>query len=230
MTGLFDQWHLYSVIVDRDYMQHREISSRVRARLSSMGDLSTVVDLGCGDGTMARECLRDHRVEHYVGLDLSADALHRLRGRPAPGLGDRPARLDLHQVDMIQALQEMPRRSVDLVLASFSLHHLDRAQKVDALRQLVPVLKPGALFLWTDSVRKSQEDRAAFLLSLEKEIRSHWLALTAEEVEHTVRHIHESDFPEDEPWMLAETFAAGLSHGERLHREGHFGAWCFTAP
>src|SRR4051794_26031761 len=87
MDAIFDQWDLYARIVAGDYMRHAELISRLRGMLPRDGRPLRVLDLGCGDGSLARRSLADVPVGRYVGIDLSADAVARARAHPPTGSG-----------------------------------------------------------------------------------------------------------------------------------------------
>jgi ubiquinone/menaquinone biosynthesis C-methylase UbiE len=115
-----------------------------------------------------------------------------------------------------------------VVLASYSLHHLDRpSDKFAVLVEIARVLKPGGLFLWTDVAREGSETRAQYNTSLEKEIRDRWLEMPKGEVEQVVTHIHAADFPETATWMLDAASRAGLTRPVELFRDRFFGTWSF---
>jgi SAM-dependent methyltransferase len=225
MEGLFDQWHVYSIILARNFMRHAQISTQVRARLTKDQSLACVVDLGCGDGTMARECLRDIGVGLYIGVDLSGDALNRLTLQPPPGLTASSTRVETHCADMLEVLGNMPARSADLVLASFSLHHLNADQKHEVLQSVSDVLRNEGQFVWTDVAREPGHTRAQFLESLDGEIRLTWSSLSPLEIDRILAHIHEADFPEEEPWMRSAAQVVGLNSWECLYRDAYYGTW-----
>jgi len=188
-----------------------------------------VLDLGCGDGWMARECLKSSRVSRYVGIDTSADAIARVRACPPAGSEPDNARIDLFCEDVFTALPALPAGEFDLVLSSHCLHHFARRQKQDLLRQIRRVLTPDGGFIWTDLARDSQQTRDNYLKSLVHVMRQSWPALCSEEVEEAVAHVSGSDFPEEEQWMLDTARECRLSLARRLLRDEFYGSWAFVA-
>jgi len=128
MSNMFDQWSLYSRILANNYMRHRDLSVVVREFLAGLARSCRVVDLGCGDGWMARECLKSTRVLRYVGIDTSADAIARVRACPPAGSEPDNARIDLSCEDVFTALHALPAGEFDLVLSSYCLHHFSQPQ------------------------------------------------------------------------------------------------------
>ncbi len=159
MSNLFDEWSLYSRIIANNYMRHRDLSAVARQYLAGMGRSCLVVDLGCGDGSIARECLRYTRVARYVGIDTSADAISRLRACSPPGSDPDSTQVDLCCDDVLTALPALPDGRFDLVLRSYCLHHLSQPQKKEVLGQIRRVLSPDGRFIWTDLVRRGRQTR-----------------------------------------------------------------------
>lgn len=83
----------------------------------------SVLDLGCGDGRLAALVL-DHRpgVEEVVAVDASAAMLGHARRRFA---GDR--RVDVREWNLDDPLT--PLGAFDVVIAGFSIHHLEDGRK-----------------------------------------------------------------------------------------------------
>lgn len=96
-----------------------------------------VLDIGCGTGTLAIMLERRTPDVRIVGLDPDPNALDRAR---------RKAREAGAAIDWMQGFADaiaQPDETFDHVLSSLMLHHLDRATKRAALRDVRRVLKPG---------------------------------------------------------------------------------------
>ncbi len=172
MSDLFDEWGLFSRIIANNYMRHCDLSMVIRDFLARRVRPCRVADLGCGDGWMARECLRSSRVLRYVGIDTSADALTRVRGCPPPGSDPENVQIDLCRDDVLTSLPSLPDGEFDLVLSSYCLHHFSQPQKQAVLRQIRRVLAPGGTFIWTDLVRQTQQTRDTYLELLVHDMRA----------------------------------------------------------
>jgi ubiquinone/menaquinone biosynthesis C-methylase UbiE len=226
---MFDEWDLYARILANNYMRHRDISAVVREHLAGMDRSCRVLDLGCGDGWMARECLKSTQVRHYVGIDTSADAIARVRACPPAGSDPDNARIDLYCEDVLTALPALPAGEFDLVLSSYCLHHFSQPQKLVVLRQIRRVLTPDGSFIWTDLARHNQQTRDTYLKSVVHEIRQNYRTLRSEEVEEAIAHIASSDYPEEEQWMLDTARECGFSLARPLLRDEFYGSWAFVA-
>ena len=229
MSDLFDEWGLFSRIIANNYMRHCDLSMVIRDFLARRVRPCRVADLGCGDGWMARECLRSSRVLRYVGIDTSADALTRVRGCPPPGSDPENVQIDLCRDDVLTSLPSLPDGEFDLVLSSYCLHHFSQPQKQAVLRQIRRVLAPGGTFIWTDLVRQTQQTRDTYLELLVHDMRANRPALRSDEVEEAVAHVSSWDYPEEEQWMLDTARESGLSLARTLLRDEFYGSWAFVA-
>ncbi|MBY0498009.1 MAG: methyltransferase domain-containing protein [Nitrosomonas sp.] len=97
----------------------------------------TVLDVGCGTGTLALLMKQGHPDVAVHGLDIDAEIL-RIAQRKAAQAGQNI----LWQQGTATCLP-YPDQSVDHVVASLLLHHLARQDKQHMLREAFRVLKPG---------------------------------------------------------------------------------------
>ncbi|HEY0973234.1 MAG TPA: class I SAM-dependent methyltransferase [Solimonas sp.] len=97
----------------------------------------TVLDLGCGSGTLALMLLQAQPAAKVTGVDGDPAMLAQAR-RKAQATG-RTLQLD---ESLVQTLPYADA-SFDLVVSSLFFHHLDRATKQAAFAEAQRVLKPG---------------------------------------------------------------------------------------
>jgi ubiquinone/menaquinone biosynthesis C-methylase UbiE len=144
---------IYDLIVRR-WVTHGE-EQRLRemtANLAGIAAGETVLDVGCGTGTMALVAKR--RVGdsgRVVGIDPSRRLL--------AGARRKAARAAL-TVDFREASIEMlefPDKSFDVAMGSFMIHHLPDQVAYKGLAELHRVLKPGGRLLLIDFVRTEQD-------------------------------------------------------------------------
>lgn len=96
---------------------------------------STVIDVGCGNGVLARTMAR--KGAHVTGIEVSPRQLAKARAEP-PVADER----------YLQGVAEdvpLRSRSADIVVFFNSFHHVDPAGMADAMREAVRVLKPGGI-------------------------------------------------------------------------------------
>ncbi len=109
----------------------------------------TIVDLGCGDGILARTFLERHPDCRASLVDHSAAMLERARAAMAPFAG----RCELHQADLREPLVHLaPPSSVDCVVSGYAIHHLPHERKRALYAEILTVLAPGGLFLNVEHV------------------------------------------------------------------------------
>jgi SAM-dependent methyltransferase len=105
--------------------------------LAHLEKASSVLDLGCGTGTLTILAKKSRPSIQITGLDIDPDILEIAREKAAR------AGVQVHwEIGMADDLI-FDNASFDLVLSSLMFHHLDRAAKVRALEESFRVLKPG---------------------------------------------------------------------------------------
>jgi 2-polyprenyl-3-methyl-5-hydroxy-6-metoxy-1,4-benzoquinol methylase len=126
-------------------------------RAAADGHVATVLDVATGSGdipvTLARWASRERIPARWIGVDASAHAL----GRAAERSAAAGIALELHRAE---ATRPLPA-SADIVISSLFMHHLARAQAVDALRAMAGATRavllvsdlrrsvPGLALAWT---------------------------------------------------------------------------------
>jgi ubiquinone/menaquinone biosynthesis C-methylase UbiE len=228
--NLFREWDLYAHVIEANWMRHREVTSALRSALSEGRDSLNlrVLDLGCGDGWVAENVLRDRDIAKYVGVDLSESAVSRHAQRTGPGRLPEAVEKELLTGDMAEAVKTMADQSYDVILASYSLHHLGVERKEHILDHIARVMKPGGGFFWTDVFRNESEERVDFLRRLCHEIRTRWDSISPHNRESVCDHVCQCDFPEMESWMFEETRARGMAINRRLFLDDFHGSWWFV--
>ncbi len=104
---------------------------------AELADGQDVLEIGCGTGELALLAARSYRSARVVGVDPDPLALQRARRKAArAGVGVRWEQASA-------ASLPLPDGSVDRVLSSLMLHHLDDADTARALAEARRVLRPG---------------------------------------------------------------------------------------
>lgn len=128
---------LYDPVValtTRERLWRRRLAEAVAADLPRRG---RVLDVGCGTGTLAIAIAAARPDAAVVGVDGDPEALA-IAGAKPNATGVTWAR---GMADELPADDD----TADVVVASLLLHHLDRAAKRAALREIARVLKPGGV-------------------------------------------------------------------------------------
>lgn len=104
----------------------------------------SLLDLGCGSGTLAIAIKRRHPQLQMCGIDADPDILDRARRKAGEAGGE---------IDFARALADaLPWQDArfDFAVSTLMFHHLRPETKRAALRELRRVLKPGGLLLIAD--------------------------------------------------------------------------------
>ncbi len=118
---------------------------RERERLLGLGVSAddTLIDFGCGTGMLVLEAAKLCR--RVVAVDVSAAMLAHLR--------NKAARLGIDNLEVAQQgflTYEHRGEPVDFVVTQRALHHLPDFWKVQALKRVADVLKPGGVLFVDD--------------------------------------------------------------------------------
>lgn len=189
---LFEEWQVYEKLVIHDYMDHRAFFKRLQAEIVERFKRPVaILDLGCGDLTPILPMLANLSLRQYVGIDESGAALAlaapRLQALRPPGR--------LIKGDLLASLAEL-EDSFDIILASFSLHHLadptDKRRTLEAARQH---LAPQGFIALIDVFSAEAEPRDEYLERWIKHAENRYLELHADEKELLFNHVRARDFP-----------------------------------
>jgi ubiquinone/menaquinone biosynthesis C-methylase UbiE len=125
---------------------------RFRQQLLELAHLEageSVLDIGCGTGTLAIAAKRVVGSGVVHGIDASPEMIARARRK-----AKRSGMDVVFEMAQAQSLP-FPDARFDLVLSTVMLHHLPRAARAEAVRDARRVLKPGGRLLAVDFVRRS---------------------------------------------------------------------------
>lgn len=118
--------------------------------LDRLGGDESILDLGCGNGELARELMRRGHRGPYTGVDFSRPLLEVARH----GWEDAPAtflRADLMAGDWEKRLGAGDNRPFDWTTAFAVLHHIPGNEaRVTILKKTHKLLRPGGLFIHSE--------------------------------------------------------------------------------
>ncbi|MDZ4877334.1 MAG: Carboxy-S-adenosyl-L-methionine synthase [Chroococcidiopsis cubana SAG 39.79] len=214
-----DNWQIYQKVLQNDYIKHRELYNVLhKFLLHRVQKPFQLLDLGCGDASITVPALLGTSIHTYYGIDLSQAAIaiaqDSLAVLPCPKTlitGDFTA--------LVPQLLGTHQQSFDIILASFSLHHLKLTQKSDLIGQLFQLLNSDGVLILIDIVRQEAEDRITYIDRYLKNVRQDWTALTPQEVVSVETHIISSDFPETQKTLQQLALKHGFSWSECLYQD-----------
>lgn len=214
-----ENWQIYQKILQNNYMEHREIYSVLHEFLvHRVQKPFQLLDLGCGDAGNTVSALIGTSIQSYYGIDLSqvaiALALNNLAAIPCPKTlieGDFTA--------LVPQLLNTQQKCFDIILASFSLHHLKLKQKDNLMDQLFQLLNSDGVLLLIDLVRQEAEERNTYIDRYSKTMYQDWTALTPQEVSSLETHMTSSDFPETQKTLQQLALKHGFSGSECLYQD-----------
>jgi SAM-dependent methyltransferase len=190
---LFEKdWQTYSKVVALNYMFHREVYAELRQFLLAEAPPSfSFLDLACGDARATVSALKGTSIATYRGIDLSPPALE----IAATSVAALDCLVTLEHRDFVEALATMDM-AFDVIWIGQSLHHLDFAKKLAAMRDARRLCgERGSLIIW-EPTRLDHEDQAAWLKRFQSTCQPLWALLECDEWDAMVEHIKSSDHPE----------------------------------
>ena len=190
---LFEKgWQTYSKVVALNYMFHREVYAELRQFLLAVAPRSfSFLDLACGDARATVSALKGTSIASYRGIDLSGSAL----AIAATAVAELDCRVTLEHRDFVEGLANIDE-AFDVVWIGQSLHHLDRANKLAAMRDARRLCgECGSLLVW-EPTRLDHETQAAWLKRFQSTCRPLWTLLESDEWDAMVEHIETSDHAE----------------------------------
>ncbi|MEW6278171.1 MAG: class I SAM-dependent methyltransferase [Candidatus Eremiobacterota bacterium] len=206
-----EQQVLYRKLVSHDHLGHAEFFRALARLFEERFDRPVrLLDLGCGDASVAAQL----PFGSYEGVDRSEAALDEARKT----MQGRDARFSLGDL-LSRASGDL--REVDVVLASCSVHHLSRDEKVEFLKRLARGLSPGACLAMLDVLRREGESREEYLQRFFAYTRREWASLTEREHELVEEHMGTSDFPEPLSFWQKAAPEAGFARLETVREDPH---------
>jgi len=189
---LFEEWQIYEKLLIHDYMDHRAFFSRLEKEILTRFERPvSILDLGCGDLTPIMRLLEKVPVKHYVGIDESDVALA-LAGKRLEKLSV-PCRLV--KGDLLVKMADIGE-TFDIVLASFSLHHLaDPKDKQRALAAGSQLLAANGVLALVDVFCDDGEPRENYLERWIDHAEARYLELQSAEMKILADHVRSRDFP-----------------------------------
>jgi ubiquinone/menaquinone biosynthesis C-methylase UbiE len=108
-----------------------------------------VIDLGCGDGFVARAILSEFPTAHALLIDHSEPMLGRAHEAMSPFSG----RYEIRHGNLNESLPpQVGDGPFDLIVSGYAIHHLPTARKRSRYQEVFDLLRPGGLFVNVEHV------------------------------------------------------------------------------
>ncbi len=127
-----------------------------------VGEPQRVLDLGCGDGLLARTLMVAWPECEAVLIDHSPPMLDRAREAMAPFEG----RYSLVDADLAHPLPAAESGPFDVVVSGFAIHHLVHERKRSLYSEVFESLRPGGLFVNIEHVAAATAEGEALFDAL----------------------------------------------------------------
>lgn len=213
---IFEEWRVYEKLLIHDYMDHRTFFGRLQEHVRQHFHRPiSILDLGCGDLTPILPLLQAVPLQSYTGIDESAGALaiaaQHMQARSIPGR--------LVNGDLLLELAGMEEK-FDLVVASFSLHHL--ANPMDKLRTLQAIeshLHDCGMFALVDVFCTEEEPRSDYVERWISHADQRYASLEAGEKQLLFDHVRARDNPVSHQHWQAMAEQAGLGEYQLIEQD-----------
>jgi SAM-dependent methyltransferase len=207
-------WQIYRALVDNNLLFHQEVSEiLIQEMAARFSGRFRFLDLACGDADVMSRALRKTTVDHYLGVDLSPQALEIAR----KNLNDAPFDARLQQIDILTTLSENPG-IYDVIWCGLCLHHFQSIEeKTQVFSAIHSALSSNGVFFSFEPVLPDGISLEIFNRQNRQQSRKDWSPpLTEEQFERLMTHIETCDFPETAHGWLTAGRAAGFSAAEEL--------------
>ena len=143
-----------------------------------------VLDLGCGDGFLARAVLSEFPTAHALLIDHSEPMLRRAHEAMSPFSG----RSEIRHGDLSEPLPaQVGGDPFDLIVSGYAIHHLPTARKRSLYREVFELLRPGGLFVNVEHVASATPELEAVH---DEAYIDHIVAVTGRDREQVEREYH----------------------------------------
>jgi ubiquinone/menaquinone biosynthesis C-methylase UbiE len=143
-----------------------------------------VIDLGCGDGFVARAVLSEFPTAHALLIDHSEPMLRRAHEAMSPF----SCRFEIRHGDLSESLRGVVGDGpFDLIVSGYAIHHLPTARKRSLYQEVFGSLRPGGLFVNVEHVASATP---ALQGIFDEAYIDHFAAVTRRDREQVEREYH----------------------------------------
>ena len=129
----------------RDFSATRgRLQTGVMRVLESLRGDESILDLGCGNGELARELSRHNHAGSYLGLDFSLPLLDEAKREPFTF----PVKFLATDITAGNWRSKLPPSAFNLIFAFAVFHHVPSFElRLNIIKEIYDLLEPGGLFI-----------------------------------------------------------------------------------
>ena len=209
--NFFDsRWNAYRDFLNLDLLNHKKLFQQLATHIqNNLPKDYAFLDLACGDCEPAGNLLKLHPAKSYVGVDIAAEVLK----LSFPNLKHFHGQKTLIPLDFTIYL-EQPGESFDLILLSYSLHHLKTEDKKRCIENARKKLNPGGFLAIIDGMRLNDQSREDWLNLCYNYMENKSQGQCPESCKIVKAHMIDADIPEEGREYVRMTKDAGFSRTE----------------
>ena len=211
--NFFDVWAIYRKVIENNYMYHDEIIRTVKEKLSDKKSLS-ILDLGCGDSYVISNSIAPEQLKNYLGIDISESALDFSK----QNLSNHKAKI-AHIVGDLLFESVKLNAKFDVVMAGYSIHHLDTEEKDICFSKISDLLTEKGVFIFYDLMSREEETALEYNTRACNIYKNDWNTMNQVEIEGILSHIMENDCPENRAFYLEAWAKHGLVNIEKSFQD-----------
>ena len=123
-----------------------QIEVIIRIIKSWVPELHTFMDMGCGDGVLGRQLLREWPDSEGIFMDFSQPMISSAKEKCEPFKNRSTIILqDYSEDNWMDSIKH--KTPVDVVISGYSIHHHEDEKKYSIYKDVFNILKPGGVFL-----------------------------------------------------------------------------------
>ena len=209
--NFFDsRWNAYRDFLNLDLLNHKKLFQQLATHIQKYLPTDySLLDLACGDCEPAGKLLKLLPAKSYVGIDIAAEVLK----LSFPNLNHFHGKKALIPLDFTIYL-EQPSESFDLILLSYSLHHLKTEDKKRCIENARKKLNPGGFLAIIDGMRLNDQSREDWLNLCYNYMENKSQGQCPESCKIVRAHMIEADIPEEGREYVRMATEAGFSRTE----------------
>ena len=209
--NFFDsRWNAYRDFLNLDLLNHKKLFQQLATHIQMyLPKEYTFLDLACGDCEPAGKLIKLHPAKSYVGIDIASEVLK----LSFPNLKHFHGPKTLIPLDFTLYL-EQPGESFDLILLSYSLHHLKTEDKKRCIENARKKLNPGGFLAIIDGMRLNDQSREDWLDLCYNYMENKSQGQCPESCKIVRAHMIEADIPEEGREYVRMATEAGFSRTE----------------